>query len=93
MPDRDGEVVAASEVGVHDLWLDQVSVFLNHRGGWVVIGGTHPPRFLVNPQTHKCPSPTGGGGLLGTHPPTNPPDYHRQNALPQAKCLDQRLWH
>ena len=40
-------------------------------------------RFLENPQTHKCPTPTGEGGgyWTPTHPPTYPPNYHRQNAF------------
>ena len=39
-------------------------------------------RCSKSTQTHKWPTPTGGGGAIG-HPPTQ---------RPQAKCLDQRLW-
>ena len=43
-----------------------------------------------DPPTEISGKPT--DPQLDTHPPTHPPNYHRQNALPQAKCLDQRLW-
>ena len=55
---------------------------------WGGGGRVEPPTQIIgNSQTHKCPTPMGGGGgLLDTHQPNHPPNYQRQNALPQAKC-------
>ena len=58
--------------------------FLTTGGG--VISGTHQPQIFGKPPDPQMSHLLGGGGAIG-HPPT----HHRQNALPQAKCLDQRL--
>ena len=43
-----------------------------------------PPPIFGKPTDPQMSHPTES---------THPPNYHRQNALPQATCLDQRLWH
>ena len=74
----------------------ELELGLGLESGFFLTNGGGGSRLLVNPQTHRCPTPTGGGGLLDTPPPPTHPTsigkmpYHRPSALTSAFSADPK---